>query len=68
MAGALAVRLGGPLSYDGVAVVRALLGAAYDAPTEADVRRARTIVIAASLLVFATLAAKLAMTPQRAQR
>jgi adenosylcobinamide-phosphate synthase len=68
MAGALGVRLGGPLSYDGIVVARALLGAAYAAPTEADVRRARTMVVAASILVFATLAAQLALAARTAKR
>jgi adenosylcobinamide-phosphate synthase len=68
MAGALGVRLGGPLSYDGVAVKRASLGAEYATPAEGDVRRARTIVVAASVLVFAVLATELAIVARTAGR
>ncbi len=68
MAGALAVRLGGPLSYDGVPVTRALLGAANALPAEDDVRRARTVVVAASVLVFAVLSTLLAPAAQPAER
>ncbi len=55
MAGALGVRLGGPLSYSGVTVARLPIGAPNRVPNEADVRRARTIVVAASFSI-ATLA------------
>ncbi len=44
-AGALDVRLGGPLSYEGVAELRPRLGDGRE-PTSADVRRATRLSIA----------------------
>ena len=52
-AGALGVRLGGPLTYDGIAELRPALGAGR-APTSADVRRAarlsRAVGVSAALV------------------
>ncbi len=68
MAGALAVRLGGTLSYGGVPVARAMLGADHAAPTVGDVRRARTVVIAAAFMVFALLLAQLELVSRAPKR
>ena len=46
MAGALGVRLGGRNRYDGIARDTALLGPEFRYPGVADVRRARTLVVA----------------------
>jgi adenosylcobinamide-phosphate synthase len=45
-AGALGVRLGGPLAYDGRVEERPLLGAEGDAPAAADLRRAARLSLA----------------------
>jgi adenosylcobinamide-phosphate synthase len=51
LAGALAVRLGGPASYEGVRTERPVLGAAFAAPQVADLARGRTLVRRAAALV-----------------
>jgi adenosylcobinamide-phosphate synthase len=53
LAGALRVRLGGDVNYDGVATHRPLLGAAFRAPQAADLRAGRNITVRATLLVSA---------------
>ncbi len=68
MAGALAVRLGGSLTYDGVPVTRALFGGVYRAPDDDDVRRARLLVVTAALLLFALLSGALGLRSGRDER
>jgi adenosylcobinamide-phosphate synthase len=57
LAGALRVRLGGTVSYDGVATYRPLLGAAFRAPRAADLTVGRKLVMRATLLVSAVAVA-----------
>ena len=55
MAGALGVRLGGPVAYDGVLTDRPVFGEG-PAPTAADLRRALTLYVRACGLLWAIVA------------
>lgn len=57
MAGALHVRLAGPLSYDGVAHAKPWIGEGQADATAADVRRALVVYVRACLLLGVTVAA-----------
>ena len=56
MAGALGVRLGGPVAYDGVMTERPTFGEGPP-PTPADLRRAMDIYVRACGLLWAAIAA-----------
>lgn len=56
MAGALGVRLGGPVAYDGVMIERPTFGEG-PSPTPADLRRAMDIYVRACGLLWAAIAA-----------
>jgi adenosylcobinamide-phosphate synthase len=55
VAGALGLRLGGTVSYDGVAVHRPLLNAAGRHPAGSDIQRARHIVMRSTLAIALAL-------------
>ena len=64
LAGALGVRLGGDVTYDGVPARRALLGEDFAPPSVADVARGRRIVALAAAIVAAAV---IASAPSRAR-
>ena len=66
-AGALGVRLGGPLSYGGVAELRPTLGAGRP-PTSVDVRRATRLSQAVGVTAVGTCAALRALAGRGARR
>lgn len=51
LAGALGVRLGGAVSYDGIVTSRPVLGAEFRSPVVADLAAGRALIIRAALLV-----------------
>ncbi len=53
LAGALHVRLGGDVSYDGVPASRTILGAEFAPPQASDIARGRRVVAIASVLTVA---------------
>lgn len=57
MAGALGVRLGGPLAYDGIRHDAPVIGASFRAPRAPDVRDALIVTFGAVVLAYATAVA-----------
>jgi adenosylcobinamide-phosphate synthase len=57
MAGALGVRLGGPLAYDGIRHDAPVIGASFRAPRASDVRDAMIVTFGAVVLAYATAVA-----------
>jgi adenosylcobinamide-phosphate synthase len=53
LAGALRVRLGGDVAYDGIVTQRPLLGAAFRVPVAADLAAGRQLIVRAALLAAA---------------